>query len=142
MAPWGFHHLNHWGGRTRFAQFLAERRLCLDAIQGEILQQKITHMGREKKQQTTGSPQQDGSGECIWNISEQIQGSSRGTMGQRPKLVRGIVLKCVMLHSMLMHSRAEQTTTGILLREAKHKQDILKDYFNHLGALAGQEDRI
>ena len=28
------------------------------------------------------------------------------------------------------------------LREAKHQQDLLKDYFNNLGALAGQEDRI
>ena len=28
------------------------------------------------------------------------------------------------------------------LREAKHQQDLLKDYFNHIGTLAGQEDRI
>ena len=28
------------------------------------------------------------------------------------------------------------------LREAKHQQDLLKDYFNHVGALAGQEDRV
>ena len=28
------------------------------------------------------------------------------------------------------------------LREAKHQRDLLKDYFNHVGALAGQEDRI
>ena len=27
-------------------------------------------------------------------------------------------------------------------REAKHQRDLLKDYFNHVGALAGQEDRI
>ena len=27
-------------------------------------------------------------------------------------------------------------------RESKHQRDLLKDYFNHLGALAGQEDRI
>ena len=26
-------------------------------------------------------------------------------------------------------------------REAKHQLDLLKDYFNHLGALPGQEDR-
>ena len=26
--------------------------------------------------------------------------------------------------------------------EAKHQRDLLKDSFNHLGALAGQEDRI
>ena len=28
------------------------------------------------------------------------------------------------------------------LREAKHQQELLKDYFNCAGALAGQEDRI
>ena len=27
-------------------------------------------------------------------------------------------------------------------REAKHQQDLLNDYFNHVGALAGQEDRV
>ena len=28
------------------------------------------------------------------------------------------------------------------LKEAKHQRELLKDYFNHMGALAGQEDRI
>ena len=28
------------------------------------------------------------------------------------------------------------------LREAKRQRDLLKDYFSHVGALAGQEDRI
>ena len=27
-------------------------------------------------------------------------------------------------------------------REAKHQQDPLKRYFNHVGVLAGQEDRV
>ena len=26
--------------------------------------------------------------------------------------------------------------------EAKHQRDLLKDYFNHVGELAGQEDRV
>ena len=29
-----------------------------------------------------------------------------------------------------------------LLREAKHHRELLKHYFNHVGALAGNEDRI
>ena len=29
-----------------------------------------------------------------------------------------------------------------LSREAKHQQDLLKDYFNHMLTLAGQADRI
>ena len=28
------------------------------------------------------------------------------------------------------------------LREAKHQQKLLKEYFNHVGALTGQKDRI
>ena len=28
------------------------------------------------------------------------------------------------------------------LREAKHQQELLKDYFDHVVALAGQENRI
>ena len=28
------------------------------------------------------------------------------------------------------------------LREVKHQQELLKDYFNHVVALAGQEDRF
>ena len=28
------------------------------------------------------------------------------------------------------------------LKEAKHQRELLTDYFNHMGALAGQEDRI
>ena len=31
---------------------------------------------------------------------------------------------------------------GNPLREAKHQPDLLKDYFNHVGALFGQEGRI
>ena len=27
-------------------------------------------------------------------------------------------------------------------RETKHQQNLLKDYFNNVGTLAGQEDRI
>ena len=36
----------------------------------------------------------------------------------------------------------QMRTTGISTKEAKHQQELLKDYFNHMGALAGQEDRI
>ena len=85
------------------------------------------------------------------------------TMGQRPKV--DIVLTCVVLHNMLRsHQRgadrpptpaddilppqADQGEQGHNRnfrnpsREGKHQQDLLKDYFKHLGALAGQEDRV
>ena len=86
------------------------------------------------------------------------------TMEQRPKVVRDIVLTCVVLHNMLRShqggadrpptpaddiqpsqgDQGEQRHHENLRnpsREAKHR-DLLKDYFNHVGALAGPEDRI
>ena len=87
------------------------------------------------------------------------------TMEQRPKVVRDIVLTCVVLHNMLRShqggadrpptpadniqppqgDQGEQRHHENLrnpLREAKHQRDLLKDYFNHVGQLAGQEDRV
>ena len=87
------------------------------------------------------------------------------TMEQRPKVVRHIVLTCVVLHNMLSShqggadrppspaddiqlpqgDQGEQRHHENLrnpLREAKHQRDLLKDYFNHVGALAGQDDRV
>ena len=87
------------------------------------------------------------------------------TMEQRPKVVRDIVLTCVVLHNMLRSHQgaadrpptpaddiqppqADQGEQGHHenlrnpSREAKHQRDLLKDYFNHVGALAGQEDRV
>ena len=84
------------------------------------------------------------------------------TMEQRPKVVRDIVLTCVLLHNMLsshqgggdrpptpaddiVAPQAEQGEQGQdenfrnPLRKAKHQRDLLKDYFNHMGWLAGRE---
>ena len=86
------------------------------------------------------------------------------TMEQRPEVVRDIVLTCVVLHNMLrqeVQAGADRPPTpadDILgagqadnggndrqrnpSRVAKRQRDLLKDYFNNLGAMAGQEDRI
>ena len=87
------------------------------------------------------------------------------TMEQRPKVVKDIVLMCVVLHSMLrcqvggpdrppmtaddiQPAKADQAdNTPVenfrnLSKEAKHQIDLLKDYFNHLEALAVQQDMI
>ena len=86
-------------------------------------------------------------------------------MEQRPKVARDIVLTCVVLHSMLRNRQvgadrpptpaddivARQADQGKQghhenlrnpSREAKHQQHLLKDYFNHVGPLAGQEGRV
>ena len=86
-------------------------------------------------------------------------------MEQRPKVVRDIVLTCVVLHNMLRSHQgaadrpptpadeiqpphADQGEQGHhenlrnSSREAKHQQDLLKDYFSHMGGPAGQEDRV
>ena len=85
-------------------------------------------------------------------------------MEQRPKVVRDNVLTCVVLHNTLRShqwgvDRRPTPTNDIIApqadqgeqghhenlrnpsRVAKHQRDLLKDYFNHVGALAGQEDR-
>ena len=87
------------------------------------------------------------------------------TMEQRPKVVRDIVLTCVVLHNVLISHQgaADRSSTPAddiqppqadqgeqrhrenlrnPSREAKHQRDLLKDYFNHVGALPGQEDRV
>ena len=86
-------------------------------------------------------------------------------MEQRPKVVREIVLTCVVLHNMLRSHQGgadrQPTPADYILapqadqggqghnenlrnpsREAKHQRHLLKDYFNHVGTLAGQEDRV
>ena len=79
--------------------------------------------------------------------------------------MRDIVLTCVVLHNMLRSHQggadrpptpaddiqppqADQGEQGHhenlrnLSGEAKHQRNLLKDYFNHVGELAGQEDRV
>ena len=87
------------------------------------------------------------------------------TMEQRPEVVRLCVLTFVVLHNMLRRHQggadrpttpaddlqppqADQAANGPNgnfqnpSREAKHQQDLLKDYFNNLGALDGQGKRF
>ena len=86
-------------------------------------------------------------------------------MDQRPQVVRDIVLTCVVLHNMLRThlsglARAPHPQDEVAAivsepvvcwavenwrnpsREAKQQRDLLNDYFNHISALAGQEERI
>ena len=82
-------------------------------------------------------------------------------MVEDQKVVRDIVFMYVVLHNMLRThqgeaNRAPTLANDILFlqneqvvcvpydnnrnppREAKHQQELLKDYFNHVGALSGQ----
>ena len=79
--------------------------------------------------------------------------------------MRDIMLTCAVLHNMLRRHQggverpptppddiqppqSDQGEQGQnakfknASREAKHQRDLLKDYFNNLGALAGKKDRI
>ena len=132
-------------------------------MDGKTLQQKTTTKGR-KNSKLQDLKRQEGGGECIWNISEQIQGTTVHRRA-RPKVVRNIVFTCVVLHNMLRtHQGGAHTAPAPandvealrneqvvyvpddnyrnLSREAKYQRDQLKDYFNHFSALTGQEDKI
>ena len=86
-------------------------------------------------------------------------------MEQRTRVVREIVFTCVVLYNILRTHQggadkaptpsndvaAQQNEQAVDVpnknyrnpsREAKNQQKLLKDYFNHMGVLAGQEDRI
>ena len=88
-----------------------------------------------------------------------------GTIEQRPRIVRDIVITCVVLHNMLRTHQGgadrastpgndvavEQNEQDVYVqnenyrnssREAKQQRELLKDYFHNVEALAGQEDRI
>ena len=84
MAPWGFRHLNQWGGRARFAPFLAGGQcLCLHIMDVETLQQKIAHK-RRKNSQLQDLQRQEGGEEHIWDIGDKIQGTT-GHHGAKAK---------------------------------------------------------
>ena len=57
-------------------------------MDGETLQQKAIHKGRENSK-LEGLQRQECGGECVWNFSEQIQGTT-GIMEQRAKVIRDI----------------------------------------------------
>ena len=62
MVPWG----------PNLYYFLLGDNFCIDAMDGETLQQETTHKGR-KNSQLQDLQRQEGGGECVWNIIEQIQ---------------------------------------------------------------------
>ena len=65
-----------------------------------------------------------------------------GTMEQRPKVVRDIVLTCVVFHNMNIWCMWLISNTRSLGGRPNISETLLKDYFNNVGTLAGQEDRI
>ena len=87
-----------------------------------------------------------------------------GTIEQQPRVVRNIVFRCVVLHIMMRthqcgsdraptpgNAVAAQQNEQVYvpnknyrnpLRVVKRQRELLKHYFNNVGALAGQEYRI
>ena len=84
-------HLNHWGGRVRFTLLLGGYQcLCLDAMDGETLQQKKTHKGRKNCQLQDHQTQESG-GKHLLNLIELIQ----GTIGFHGVKAKGCQRRCV-----------------------------------------------
>ena len=132
----------------------------------QTLQQKTTRKGR-KNSQLQDLQRQVGGGECIWNISEQIQGTTehygtkaKGCFCQRHIDKCGVVAQhaekthegradripspandVAALQNKQMENKPNDNYRNSL-RKAKHQQDLLKGYSHHVGTLGGQEDRI
>ena len=172
MTAWSFQHLNTYERererereRARLTLLLAQWwHLCLDALDGQTLQPKTTDQGR-KNSQLQDLQGKEGGGKCLWSRLVSHFRVLLGTMGKRPRVVRDIVFICVVLHNMLRTHQgrtdraptpgsdvaAQQNGQEVYvtnenyrnpLREAKHQRELLKCYFNYVGALAGQEDRF
>ena len=132
-------------------------------MNGETLQQKATDKGR-----TGIANYRLSSGRrVVENTFRILLRGFRvllGTMDQRPRVVRNIVFTCVVLHNMLRTHHdgadrapapendvaAQQNEQVVYVPnenyrnpsgEAKYQRELLKDYFNLMGALARQEDR-
>ena len=58
----------------------------------------------KREQQITKSPEQEGTRECVWNISEQIQGNTWHS-GAKAEGFQRHCLDCVVLHNMLRRPR-------------------------------------
>ena len=66
---------------------------------GETLQQETTHKGRENSK-LQDLQRQEGGGESIWNISEQVQ----GTTGHNGAKAEGCHRHCVDMCSVAQHA--------------------------------------
>ena len=71
---------------------------------------KTTHKGR-KNSKLPDLIRQEGGGEHIWNIGEQVQGTTE-YFKDRLKVVTDIVFTCVMLHNMLRTHEGMQGRQG------------------------------
>ena len=59
----------------------------------------MAHNGR-KNSQPQDLQRQEGDGKCLWNLSEQVPGTT-GHHAAKVKVVRNIVYTCVVLHNIM-----------------------------------------
>ena len=92
MAPWRVL-------KVRLALFPSgERCLCLDATDGQTLLPKTPHKGR-KNNQIQDLLRQEGGGKRIWNLSEQV----RGTTGHHGAKAKGCQRHCLYMCGVAQH---------------------------------------
>ena len=158
MEPWDYHHLNHldlggqiyttscWGDDAfALMPWLVKPYSRCQMTRGEKIANYRISRGRWVVENSFGI--------LIKRFRVLLI-----TMEQRPKVVRDIVLTCVVLHNMLRSHQggADRSPTpaddiqppqgeqrhqgnfGNPSREAKHQRDLLKDYFNHVGRWLGR----
>ena len=78
-------------------------------MNGEILQQKITHKGR-KNSQPQDLQRQEGSGKCLCSLSEPVQGTT-GHHGAKAKGCQRFVYLCGVVLLRTHHGRADNAPT-------------------------------
>ena len=164
MAPWGFRHLEPLGGGPNLHYFLMG-----DGAFALMPWMVKSYNGRQlTKEERIANRRISRSRRVVENMFRILVSRFRvllDTMKQVPKVVRDIVFICVVVYNMLRthQGRADRLPTQANdvaalqneqvmyvphdnyrnpSREAKHQRDLLKNYFNHMGVLAGQEDRI
>ena len=120
------------GGQIYTTSFWGTMPLLFNALAGEALQQKTTDQGGENSQLQDIQRLENAFGILVGRLRVLLT-----TMEQRPKVVRDIVLTCVILHNMLRSHEGEQTDHPLQRmtcnhhRQTRGNRDIMRTLETH-----------